>query len=73
VVDGTLPGSPGAGAGLVQGDAITGVDSTPVNNSTDLSNALETHHPGDVIHLQWTDQSGATHTTSVTLAVGPPA
>ena len=73
VVDGTLPGSPGAGAGLVQGDAITGVDSTPVNNSTDLSNALESHHPGDVIHLQWTDQSGGTHTSSVTLAVGPPA
>ena len=73
VVDGTLPGSPGAGAGLVQGDAITGVDNTVVNNSTDLSNALETHHPGDVIHLQWTDQSGNTHTSSVTLAVGPPA
>ena len=73
VVDGTLPGSPGAGAGLVQGDAITGVDGTPVNNSTDLSAALEQHHPGDVIRLQWSDQSGASHTSSVTLAVGPPA
>jgi len=73
VVDGTLPGSPGAGAGLVQGDSITGLDSTPVNNSTDLSTALGAHHPGDVIHLQWTDQSGASHTSSVTLAVGPPA
>jgi S1-C subfamily serine protease len=73
LVDGTLQGSPGAGAGLVQGDAITGVDNTPVNNSTDLSNALESHHPGDVIHLEWTDQSGASHTSSVTLAVGPPA
>jgi S1-C subfamily serine protease len=73
VVDGTLQGSPGAGAGLVQGDVITGVDNTTVNNSTDLSKALEPHHPGDVIHLQWTDQSGTTHTSSVTLAVGPPA
>jgi S1-C subfamily serine protease len=73
VVDGTLQGSPGAGAGLVQGDLITGVDNTPVNNSTDLSRALESHHPGDVIHLAWTDQSGASHTSSVTLAVGPPA
>ncbi len=73
VVDGTLPGSPGAGAGLVQGDTITGVDSTPVNSSTDLSNALEPHHPGDVIRLQWSDQSGVSHTSSVTLAVGPPA
>jgi len=73
VVDGTLPGSPGAGAGLSQGDVITGVDNTPVDVSSDLSTALEPHHPGDVIHLQWTDQSGNTHTSSVTLAVGPPA
>jgi hypothetical protein len=49
------------------------VDSSPVDNSSDLSHALEPHHPGDVIHLQWTDQSGTTHTSSVTLAVGPPA
>jgi S1-C subfamily serine protease len=73
VVDGTLPGSPGAGAGLAEGDVITGVDSSPVNSSSDLSNALESHHPGDVIHLEWTDQSGVAHTSSVTLAVGPPA
>ena len=72
-MDGSLPGSPGANAGLVQGDVITGVGSTPVDNSSDLSRALESHHPGDVVHLQWTDQSGASHTTSVTLAVGPPA
>jgi len=73
VVDGTLVGSPGAGAGLSQGDLITGVDNTPITDSTDLSNALELHHPGDVIRLAWTDQSGVTHTSSVTLAVGPPA
>ena len=73
MVDGTLPGSPGANAGLVQGDVITGVDNSPVDDSSDLSHALESHHPGDVIHLQWTDQSGVSHTSSVTLAVGPPA
>jgi len=73
VVDGTLPGSPGASAGLVQGDIITGVDNTTVNTSSDLSAALEPHHPGDVVHLQWTDSSGTSHTTSITLAVGPPA
>jgi S1-C subfamily serine protease len=73
VVDGTLQGSPGAGAGLAEGDVITGVDNTTVTDSTDLSKALEPHHPGDVIHLEWTDQSGVAHTSSVTLAVGPPA
>ena len=73
VVDGTLPGSPGASAGLSQGDVITGVDNSPVNTSSDLSHALEPHHPGDVVHLQWTDTSGDSHDTAVTLAVGPPA
>ena len=73
VVDSTLPGSPGASAGLTSGDVITGVDSQPVDVSSDLSRALETHHPGDVIHLQWTDASGNSHTSPVTLAVGPPA
>jgi len=73
VVDGTLPGSPGADAGLGQGDLITSVDNSPIDVATDLSHALEAHHPGDVIHLQWTDQSGVSHTSSVTLAVGPPA
>jgi len=73
VVAGTLPSSPGADAGLSQGDVITGVDNTPITDSSDLSNALEPHHPGDVIHLQWTDESGVAHTSSVTLAVGPPA
>jgi S1-C subfamily serine protease len=73
VVVGTLPGSPGANAGLTQGDIITGVDSSPVDVSSDLSRALESHHPGEVIHLQWSDQAGTSHTSSVTLAVGPPA
>ena len=73
VVDGTLPGSPGANSGLSQGDLITSVDSSPIDVASDLSHALEAHHPGDVIHLQWTDQSGVSHTSSVTLAVGPPA
>jgi S1-C subfamily serine protease len=72
-VDGTLPGSPGAEAGLAEGDAIIAVDGVPITRSTDLSNVLESHHPGDVIHLEWTDQTGTTHTSVVTLAVGPPA
>jgi S1-C subfamily serine protease len=73
VVDGTLTGSPGAGAGLVEGDVITAVNNTAVNNASDLSAALEPFHPGNVIHLTWADQSGASHTSSIALAVGPPA
>jgi len=73
VVDGTLPGSPGATAGLTQGDVITAVDGNPVKSSTDLSSNLQPHHPGDVIRLQWVDRNGTSHMSSVTLAVGPPA
>lgn len=72
-VVGTLPNSPGAAAGLVEGDVITGFDGSPVNMSSDLTSLLESHHPGDVVHLTWTDQNGQTQTAPVTLAVGPPA
>jgi S1-C subfamily serine protease len=72
-VEGTLPGSPAAKAGLVEGDVITGVNGKSVGSSTDLSNLLEPYHPGDTVQLQWTDQSGQTHTASVQLESGPPA
>ena len=73
VVAGTLSGSPAAQAGLVQGDVITGLDGQSVGSSTDLSNLLEADHPGDTVQLQWTDQSGQTHTAGVKLTSGPPA
>jgi S1-C subfamily serine protease len=55
------------------GDTITGVNGTTVSSPTDLSNLLEPEHPGDTAQLQWTDQSGQTHTASVKLGSGPPA
>jgi S1-C subfamily serine protease len=72
-VEGTLPGSPAAKAGLVEGDVITAVNGSSVSSATDLSNLLEPYHPGDTVQLQWTDQSGQTHTASVQLEPGPPA
>ncbi len=68
-----LPNSAAAKAGLAQGDVITAVNGTAVNSASDLSNLLVPHHPGDTLQLQWTDQSGQTHTAGVTLASGPPA
>jgi S1-C subfamily serine protease len=68
-----LPGSAAESAGLAQGDVITALNGTAVNAASDLSNLLVPHHPGDSVQLQWTDQSGQTHTASVTLASGPPA
>jgi len=73
VVEGTLSGSPGAQAGLVQGDVITGLDGKPIASANDLTNLLGAHHPGDTVQLQWTDQSSQSHTAGVTLTSGPPA
>ncbi len=73
VVDSALAGSPGAQAGLTQGDVITSLDGSAVNTSSDLTNLLESHHPGDSVTLEWTDSSGLTHTSTVVLTTGPPA
>ena len=72
-VVGVLSGSAAEKAGLAQGDVITSLDGTAVNSASDLSNLLVTHHPGDTVQLQWTDQSGQTQSAGVTLASGPPA
>ncbi len=73
VVDSALAGSPGAQAGLSQGDVITSLDGSPVNSSTDLTNLLESHHPGDSVQIAWTDAAGQTHTSTAVLTTGPPA
>jgi S1-C subfamily serine protease len=68
-----LSNSAAGQAGVVAGDTIVSVDGSSVNSPSDLSNLLEPKHPGDKVQLQWTDQSGQTHTASVTLGSGPPA
>ena len=72
-VDSTLSGSPSAKAGLVQGDVITGLDGKTVGSANDLTNLLQSHHPGDSVQLTWTDTSGQSQSASVTLTTGPPA
>ncbi len=73
VVDGTVSGSPADQAGLAQGDVITAIDGKSISSSSDVSNQLEADHPGDTVQLQWTDQSGQTHTANVKLVNGPAA
>ena len=73
VVDSALAGSPGAQAGLTQGDVITSLNGNAVNSSSDLTNLLESHHPGDSVQIGWTDPSGQTHTSTAVLTTGPPA
>ncbi len=68
---GVLQNGAAASAGIVQGDQITKVGSTSTPNATALHNALAAKNPGDRVKITYVDQSGHTHTATVTLASGP--
>jgi len=72
-ISGTLSGSPADNAGLTGGDTITSVAGQSVSSATDISQILVKYHPGDKISISWVDQSGQSHTATVTLANGPAA
>jgi S1-C subfamily serine protease len=66
-------GTPAAQAGLTAGDVITSVAGHTVGSSTSIQQVLEGYHPGDKVTIDWTDTSGQSHSTTVTLASGPAA
>ena len=68
-----VPGGPVAKAGLVGGDVITSLDGHSVTSSSALSRLMITHHPGDHVRIGWLSAAGQAHTSTVTLASGPPA
>jgi S1-C subfamily serine protease len=72
-IAGTLSGSPAANAGLGEGDEITALGGQSVSNAEDISQALIKYHPGDSISVTWVDQTGQSHTSTLTLASGPAA
>ncbi len=71
-VAGVITSSPAQEAGLSAGDVITSVNGDAVDGATGLSGLLEPDKPGDTVTIGWTDTSGLTHTTTVTLSSGPP-
>ena len=73
LVAGVVSGSAAAQAGLTEGDEITSVAGHAVTSATGISSTLASHHPGDKITIGWTDQSGQSHTATVTLTTGPAA
>ena len=72
-ISGTLSGSPVSNAGLTAGDEITSVGGQSVSSAQNIAQVLVKYHPGDSISIGWVDQSGQSHTTTVTLASGPAA
>jgi S1-C subfamily serine protease len=72
-IAGTVSGSPAANAGLTQGDTITAIGGQSVTSAQDVAHTLVKYHPGDSISVSWTDASGQSHTTNLTLTTGPAA
>jgi S1-C subfamily serine protease len=68
----TVTSGPAQEAGLAPEDVITSVDGKTVTSPDDLTDLLAPYHPGDKVTIGYTDASGTTHTTTVTLSSGPP-
>ena len=68
-----IDGTPAAGSGLAAGDVITAVDGTQVASGSALTSVLGGYSPGDSVTITYTDASGATQSTQVTLTQGPAA
>ena len=71
VVQGTTDNSPAASAGIAQGDVITSLNGTSVDSAQTLTSLLSGKHKGDQVTVGWTDSSGQTHTSTITLTEGP--
>jgi S1-C subfamily serine protease len=66
-----VSGGPAASAGLSAGDTITAIDRHAVTSSS-ISSVLLTKKPGSKVAIAYTDQFGASHSVSASLASGPP-
>jgi S1-C subfamily serine protease len=71
VVAQVIPGTPAASAGVGAGDLITKFNSTTIRTERQLHNAVSVLNPGSKISLTYTDPTGASQTTSMTLIAGP--
>jgi S1-C subfamily serine protease len=64
-----VPGSPAEQAGIAQNSVITSIDGKAVGSQAALSQAIQSHKPGQQIRVVWVDQSGQ-HSATVTLTSG---
>jgi len=72
-IAGTVSGSAAANAGITEGDTITAIGGQSVSTAEEVAHILVKYHPGDSISVSWTDTSGQSHTSTVTLSGGPAA
>jgi S1-C subfamily serine protease len=72
VIAGTLAGGPAASAGIVAGDVITAINGKTVSSRSTIASIILTKKPGAKISVIYTDQSGTSQVSTVTLGSGPP-
>jgi S1-C subfamily serine protease len=72
LIAGVVPGGPAASAGLTAGDVITALNGRTVSSPASISALVLTKKPGTKVPVTYLDQSGTSHTASVTLGSGPP-
>ncbi len=63
-------GSPADSAGIAAGMVITGVNSTPIDSSQTLGDALHQFKPGAKVKITWYD-NGTSRSATLTLISGP--
>jgi S1-C subfamily serine protease len=66
-----VPNQPAASAGLEAGDTVTAIDGREIASPSGVSDILLTKKAGATITVAYTDSSGTSQTTTVTLASGP--
>ena len=71
LIAGVVSGGPAASAGLAAGDVITAINGHTVSSPGAISALVLRQKPGAKITVAYVDQSGTSHTASVTLGSGP--
>jgi S1-C subfamily serine protease len=61
------PNSPASSAGLASGDVITSVNGTTISSASGLTNETASSHAGEQFAINYVDQYGTRHSTTVTL------
>ena len=71
-IQGVVPGSAAATAGLAVGDVITSLNGATISSSADVQLTVLGLTPGTAVAIEWTDSTGTTQTGTITPASGPP-
>jgi S1-C subfamily serine protease len=72
-IENVVAGSPAQEAGIGEGDVVTEFDGHSVSTPAQLEHLMVPHSPGNKVTVTWVGATGQSHTTTITLASGPPA